>query len=840
VRSFSTPKDNGRWLAYLKESTAGEEAAETPKPDFADHPAESNSTCVACGGDSSLGSADQRSAGRVATGRASATRYGSELTLRDLQDNSERKFADVTAYEFSKDGELLLYTVSSRKSETNGVYAVATATGSATSLASGKGRYQGIAWDDSQQRLAFHTDRDTANDKQPKFAIYLWQRGSEKASPVVQSGTDGMRANWTVSERGALLFSKDGSKLFFNSAPVRPSRENPSRENPGGEATEDKAVADLWHWKDDNVQSMQKVRAEQERSRSYRAVFHFASKRVVQLADPTMSELTLFDDASMALGSDDREYRPMVEFGERWNDSYVVDVATGARKLLFRKTRGGFTPSPNGRYLASFNGKDWTTVEVASGKVTNLTEGIGVAFYNEDHDTPGSRSSYGGAVWTRDGTAILVQDRYDLWLLSADGSRATLVTDGVGRRGQIEFRMVRLDDEERPPGERPTVDPSKPLLLAAQNLTNRDAGVWRDRLDRDGPPEKLLMAPRRFSNPAKAKNADVILLTAERFDEFPDLHVTDSSFANLRKVSDANPQKAQLIWGTSELINFRNSDGVPLQAALYKPENFDPKRKYPMIVYIYERLSQTVHQFRNPQPGTSINIPYYVSNGYLVLTPDIAYTIGYPGQSALKCVLPAIQAVADRGFLDEDAIGIQGHSWGGYQIAYMITQTTRFKAAAAGAPVANMISAYDGIRWGSGLPRQFQYERTQSRIGGSIWQFPMRFIENSPIFSAERVRTPLLMLHNDNDDAVPWHQGIEYFLALRRLGKEVYLFNYNGEPHGLRKRANQKDWSVRMQQYFDHHLKGAPKPEWMERGIPYIERDQEKERIKSLFEEKNN
>lgn len=240
--------------------------------------------------------------------------------------------------------------------------------------------------------------------------------------------------------------------------------------------------------------------------------------------------------------------------------------------------------------------------------------------------------------------------------------------------------------------------------------------------------------------------------------------------------------------------------------------------------------NQTLHQFRNPAPGHSINISYYVSNGYIVLTPDIAYTIGYPGQSALKCVLPAIDSVVAKGYIDENAIGIQGHSWGGYQIAHMVTQTTRFKAAAAGAPVANMTSAYNGIRWGSGLPRQFQYERTQSRIGGSLWQYPTRFLENSPLFHADRVQTPLLMLHNDQDDAVPWQQGLEFFLALRRLGKETYLFNYNGEPHGLRKRPNQKDYTMRLRQFFDHHLKGAPKPAWMERGIPYIEREQEKER----------
>jgi dipeptidyl aminopeptidase/acylaminoacyl peptidase len=333
------------------------------------------------------------------------------------------------------------------------------------------------------------------------------------------------------------------------------------------------------------------------------------------------------------------------------------------------------------------------------------------------------------------------------------------------------------------------------------------------------------MAGRSFGPPVKAKDADTVVVSATTFSDPPDLYATTPDFRELRKVTDANPQKAQLLWGSAELIHYKNLDGVPLTGVLIKPGGFEPGRKYPMIVYIYERLSDGLHRFVAPAPGTSINPSYYASNGYLVLMPDIVYTVGHPGQSALKCVLPAVQAVADQGILDEGAIGIQGHSWGGYQIAYLVTQTNRFKAAAAGAPVSDMVSAYDGIRWGSGLPRQFQYERTQSRIGGSLWQYPTRFLENSPIFHADRVQTPLLMLHNDADDAVPWYQGIEYYLALRRLGKEVYLFNYPGELHGLRRRANQKDYTVRMQQFFDHHLKGAARPDWMAKGIPYLERD---------------
>ncbi|HEV2904211.1 MAG TPA: prolyl oligopeptidase family serine peptidase, partial [Pyrinomonadaceae bacterium] len=335
-----------------------------------------------------------------------------------------------------------------------------------------------------------------------------------------------------------------------------------------------------------------------------------------------------------------------------------------------------------------------------------------------------------------------------------------------------------------------------------------------------------------YNNPTKAKDADVLMFTASRFDEFLDVWVTDINFRNPRKVSNGDAQRAGFIWGTAELVNFKNTDGVPLKGVLMKPDNFDPKKKYPMLVYIYERLTPGLHGFRAPAPATSIIPSYYVSNGYLVFMPDIVYTTGYPGQSALKCVLPAVQEVIDRGYVDEKAIGIQGHSWGGYQIAYMVTQTNRFRAAAPGAIVANMTSAYSGIRWGTGLPRQFQYEHSQSRIGGSLWEYPMRFLENSPVFRADRVQTPLLMLHNDEDDAVPWYQGIEFYLALRRLGKEVYMFNYNGERHGLRRRINSKDYTRRMQEFFDHFLKGAPKPEWMEKGIPYLQREKEKERYR--------
>jgi len=334
------------------------------------------------------------------------------------------------------------------------------------------------------------------------------------------------------------------------------------------------------------------------------------------------------------------------------------------------------------------------------------------------------------------------------------------------------------------------------------------------------------MLPKRVAGLEKAKNADTVLFTVSTFEEYPNLWTapTLSEMPKMQRISDANPQQAQYRWGKAELISFTSEDGVPLQATLIKPEGFDPTKKYPLLINIYERMSDGLHGYTSPAPGTSINRARYVSNGYVILQPDIVYTTGFPGQSAMKCVLPAIRAVTQKGYIDEKRIGIQGHSWGGYEITYMITRTNVFRAVEAGASVANMSSAYGGIRWGAGISRAFQYERGQSRIGGTPWDKTREYIENSPIFWADRVQTPYLTIHNDEDDAVPWEQGIEFFTALRRLGKEAYLFNYNGEVHNLRGRDNQKHWTVHMAEFFDHHLLGAPRPEWMEKGVPFLER----------------
>ncbi len=794
-----------------------------------------------------------------------------DLVVRRLSDAKDFTFPEVAEFSVTADVKQLAFISGSKKPELAGIYfADLFAPDSASALKSGAGKYSRLTWDEKQSKLAFlHSEPAVATTTPPtpgKPRVFLWDRPSKaplrtdspfaavatpmiwilnklpQAVEVLGPNTPGLKKGWQFADR-AISFSADGLKLSVATAPEKMAAEPEVKKGPNDPpATERGPVnndpeavnLDLWSWKDEAIQPMQKVRAAADRSKTYASVYLLDTKQFRHLQDDALTvNLPAFGD--WGFGYSDKAVR-----GQTWafpavGDYSLVNIRTGESKPLAR-AEFGMSASPHNKFLAGFDGKDWFSVSIPDGKKTNLTGKLKEKFLNEDDDHPATVPPYGSLGWSSDDRSLYVYDRFDIWKLAADGSGATNVTQ-VGRALGQRFRLSRVEKPEDKPGEKTYgLDASKPWLLGVENLQTRDTGFYR--LTPGEKPKMLVMGARRYGAPTKAKAADAMIFTVSTFSDHPDYHTANMDFGDVKRVTDINPRVKEFNWGKSEIIGYKSLDGVALNGILIKPENFDPKKKYPMIVYIYERLTDTYHAFKLPAAGTSINPTYYASNGYLVLMPDIAYKIGYPGQSALKCVLSGIQAVVDKGCVDEKAIGIQGHSWGGYQIAYMVTQTDRFKAAAAGAPVANMVSAYGGIRWGTGLPRQFQYEKTQSRIGETPWQAPMKYIENSPIYMADRVSTPLIMLHNDADDAVPWYQGIEYFLALRRLGKEVYLLNYNGQPHGLRKKSCQRDYTLRMQQFFDHHLKGAAMPEWMAKGVPFLERDTEKEQWKKLFGEK--
>jgi dienelactone hydrolase len=752
--------------------------------------------------------------------------YGSTLVLRELATGAEVRIEDVTAYAFDTRGAWLGYTVSSRTEAHDGAYVRSLASGTTTALLSGKGRYHSLAFDSAGTQVSFVADRDDQARAKPRFTLYQ----ASLTSSGKKHGHDAQAAftaralvtpamlgdSLVVSSDAPLTFSSDGRVLEFGVAP-------PPLDSIPADSLADKAVFDLWHWKDDRLQPQQRVEAGRDRDRAFAAVYRLDARVMHILGSDSLPRVELARNGRTALAVTDVPYRIEAMWGEGGSDVYAIDATTGMRTLVRKRAPFRASLSPDGKYVLYF-GDDghWYSYAVATKRTADLTGKLaagGVRFDQETWDTPSEPAPWGIGGWTRGDGSVLLYDRYDIWEVDPSGARPPrMLTDSVGRRQHLIFRVAELDTAEVP------LDPSRPLVLHAMDDSTKASGFWQDRLDATAPPTRLLMADRRMDELRKAEDANVYLFTQSTFREFPDLWVAKNGFVAPSKISNANPQQQNYKWGTVQLVSWRTDDGVPIRGLLFKPDGFDPAKQYPMVVYFYEQLSDNLHAYVPPAGRNIINPTVYVSNDYLVFEPDIHYETGYPGPSALKSIVPGVQMLIDSGFVNPHAVGIQGHSWGGYQTAYIITQTSMFKAAMAGAPVANMTSAYGGIRWETGLARAFQYEHTQSRIGGSLWQYPMRYLENSPLFAADRVTTPLLIMSNDGDGAVPWYQGIELFVALRRFGKEVYLIDYNGDGHNPTKRANQLDIAMRMQQFFDHHLKGAPAPDWMQHGIPFLDK----------------
>lgn len=840
VKSFKVPKEGGGILAYLlekpipakkdstdekKEETSKEKKSEEVKkaeeqnPEVKEPEAKKEPETAKKAEEQKKKEEAKKEDKKKDKKKDRKKAEGTELVLRDLTSGRETRYNHVVSYTFSEDGKHLVYAAASKDSTADGIYAINTTTRDSIAILTGAGDYKKITIHEDGEQFAFITNRDSFNADQQEYTLYHWQTKNNAPKQLAKRNTPGIPSKWWVSEHGGLTFSEDGKKLFFDTAPIpEPDQED---ETPDDE----KVVVDIWNWKDPFLQPMQLDDLKEERERSYRAVVHLNNGKIVQLATQDIPDIRLGSEgnADNVIGTSYMPYRQLISWDSpTYYDSYLINTQTGQKTKFLTKLQARPNFSPESKYLYWWDrvGKTWFVQNTKSGKRIDAAKGIPHAVHNEEDDHPSPPPNHGTGGWTKGDRDFLIYDKYDIWRTDPDGKNAPFnITDGKGRKTGNRFRYIRLNPEER------ARDPKAKWLLSSFNLSTKADGYYRDQLNGNEEPQKLIQVDKEIRSLRKAKNADTLIYTQSSFAEYPDLWVADINFQNTRQVSNINPQQKDYSWGTSELVSWTSLDGHKLQGILCKPEGFDPTKKYPMIVFYYEKYSHLLHNYWAPSPGRSvINMSLFVSQGYLIFIPDIPYKIGYPGESAVNAIVPGVTHLIDEGFVDKHRVGIIGHSWSGYQTAYIITRTNIFAAAEAGAPVSNMTSAYGGIRWGSGLSRMMQYEKGQSRIGGSLWEYPNRYIENSPVFWADKIQTPLLMMHNDNDGAVPWYQGIEMFVAMRRLGKPAWLLNYNGEEHGLRKYQNRKDWAMRLQQFFDHYLKDAPAPVWMAEGVPAIKK----------------
>jgi len=666
-----------------------------------------------------------------------------------------------------------------------------------------------VVIDEDGKQTAFLFSADTIKEK--VYNLFYWKKKSADAVMLIDTASSGMPTGWSVSIFKALKFSKKGDRIFLGTAP------KPVHEPKDTIPQDEKAILDIWHWQDGKLMPQQLVELKKENERTYLAVYNLKDNYMVQLADKLTPdvEVTPYGNGDYAIAFNSAPYEKLMSWeGFMYRDVYLVNMMNGERNLLLHKKAQRVDLSPDGKYVLWYemNDSSWYAHDIAEDRLISLTRELPVHFYEETFDEPTNPYPYGFAGWSGDDRYVFIYDRYDIWKIDLAGKYEPLnLTNGYGRKTQTQFRYRKIDREEY------YISLKEPLFLSSYNENTKETGFCSSSPLLQGDPIILISGPYSYSLPVKSRYEDVLIWSRGNFRDYPDIYTSDLSFSTYQKISNANPQSEKYLWGDVRLVHWISYDNEPLDGILYTPEQMEKGKKYPVMIYFYEKMSQTLFSHRIPSPSRStINIPYCVSNGYIVFIPDIHYKNGYPGQSAYNCVVSGTMAMADRfDFIDRDHMAIQGQSWGGYQVAYLVTRINPYAAAMAGAPVSNMTSAYGGIRWGSGMSRMWQYEEAQSRIGGTLWEKTSLYLENSPLFHVPKIETPLLIMHNDNDGAVPWYQGIELFVALRRLNKPAWMLVYNNEEHNLTKWPNRVDLSIRMMQFFDHYLKGAPAPEWM-------------------------
>lgn len=783
--------DDGRWLAYLHHAEEEEENEE-------DAEAAADST--------------------AAESEEEERTPGTTLVLRNLESGEETRIEFVESYSFDEPSAYLAYTVATKDGADNGIYIYSLATdGSESFHTLPKGSYSHLTWAKDASRLAYVAGLAEDEDDVREAELHLWEPGSARRLASVDDAPEG----WEIPAANSLHFSQDGERLFFGFKPKAEEDEGSSEADStetefdpyDREALLEKINLSVWHWDDPLIATDVRIGWDSdEKNRSYRAVVHLDRDKVVPLADLEMRALRISQNPRWALGTADTPYLKEQTWAGWFQDLYLVDLEGGGRQLLASRTKDVSSLSPDGKLAVYYQDGHWYLVDTERGETRTLNEGMEVPFANEDHDYPSTPGSYGVGGWVAGSEAVFIYDKYDLWQFPTDGSTPLRLT--AGREEKVRFRLIKLDPDAldyATDGE---------LLFEAYDDWNKNDAFHSGQVGVAGT-RRLREQEKLFEFKAKAEDADRILYTEESYSEFPDLWVSDSSFRRPRKISDVNPQIDEFAWGEAGLIEWDSLDGKRLQGVVIKPGDYEEGKRYPVLVYFYRFFSQRLHQFNEPVINHRPSFPMYASNGYIVFLPDVRFEIGRPGDAALKCVVPGVQKLIDMGLAKPDGVGLHGHSWSGYTSAYIVTQTDLFAACVSGAPVSNMTSAYGGIRWGTGISRQWQYEMSQSRIGGSLWEYPMRYIESSPLFYADRMNTPLVIQHGDVDEAVPWYQSIEFYMALRRNEKPCVFLQYEDEPHHLKKYPNKLDYSIKMMEFFDHFCKGEPAPEWWTDGVPY-------------------
>ncbi len=749
---------------------------------------------------------------------------GADLILRDLTRGTDLNLGNVDIFLFNKPGTQLAYTVSAADKAGNGLYLIDLDSGAIQTLDDGSADYSHLTWNKEGTALAVlkgtqskeFTQKDNIlvafvglNSDHPTRIEYDPSQDTSFPEGMVISEkvASSSRSRGGQSSRGALFWSEDTTKIFCG---IKEQEKTPEKKK-----EDDPPVADvdIWHWKDEVLQSVQMKRAARDRNYTYRSVYSWKDKKFFQLTDEKMRTISISENAKWGIGRDDKAY--ISDWKESQADYYRINISTNERSLMFKGQKRILGLSPDSKhYLYWKDGHIWDYV-IDREKIVNLTENAPVSFVNEDYDHPGTKPPYGITGWTKDGKSVILTHKYDLWIQPFDGSAAINLTSGIGAKNEIRFRYVRTDSEEK------FIDLSKPIILSAFGQWTKKAGFYT--LSK-GKLEKNVYEDKSYGRLTKAKKTARYLYTIETPKDFPNYYVSDQTFLSPQRITDANPWQSEYKWGYNMLIEYTNKGGKRLLGVLCIPDDYQKGQKLPMLVDFYEKNSQNLNRFSRMIYRDTPMFYKYVSNGYLVLLPDVHFNTRTTHSDMLDCVEAAVKKVIELGYADPKRVGLHGHSFSGQGSALIAGRSKMFAAIVAGAAATDLISDFNQL-WKSSGTNQHRYDYYgQGRFGTNPFDDLDLYINESAVFHARTMDTPLLLLHGTADGSVEWLQAVEFYNALRFNGKNVILVSYPGQGHHASKLENKIDFQIRMEQFYDHYLKGKPAPDWMVNGIPFIKK----------------
>ncbi|MFN0098007.1 MAG: prolyl oligopeptidase family serine peptidase [Gemmatimonadaceae bacterium] len=801
---------------------------------------------------------DAASSANSSGGASGGGASSSVIMLVDLAGGAPVTLAGIGEYAFDESGRYLAYTIEQRDMLGNGVQLRDMSTGVVRALDSEKAGYRRLTWADSGDALAVLRTRVDTTTKDTLSAVLGWTKLATKPTMVaIDEKSPGITDGLVVSTDRAPKWNDAQSVIYFGlraprpevpastAAPVSAGGNAPAPgAGAGGQvapARQDEETPSLilWHWKDPRLQSQQQVQENADKTFNYLSVYHTATKRVVKLTDDGVRTVAVGNGDRWALGADLTPYERQASVdGRALRDVYAIDAMTGARHLIAEgiQNPGGALQqllSPDGARAVWYDDGHWNLYEFATRTSTRVTDGVAATFWNDEDDhnvvKPPAAPPFG---WSRDSRHVILRDNWDLWRLPVAGGAALNIT-GNGKATGVRYQ-ARVATPFREKG----IDLSKPLYLETYGERTKKEGLVAVDAMKGG--TRTLAWEENKVDYRRARDAEVWAFTRQSFVMFPDWYVADAGLANVRRVTDANPQQKDIAWSAgARLIDYTcDNNGDKLQGALFLPAGYEEGKKYPTLTYIYEKLSQGFHAYAQPNATRYANPSVYTSKGYAYFMPDITYKLDDPGRSAVWCVVPAVKAAIASGIVDSANVALQGHSWGGYQTSFITTQTNIFKTAIAGAPLTDMVSMFSSVYWNSGSANQPIFISSQGRFRSSYAKDPDAYLRNSPNRFANDLKIPFMILHNDRDGAVDFNQGITYYNTLRDLGKDVVLLEYVGENHGLARPINQKDYAMRMQEWFDHFLQGKPAPDWLQEGVPRLKMEEHLRSRKPLLDPK--